>query len=77
MDKQLIDSLMAKKPDEIPASVACSILNVGRSTFKRLCGEYRVFKTARKKTMGKTSPWVVSRAEVIQFKINTHAQPFI
>ncbi len=77
MDARLVEYLTKSQPDEIASSVACKILNVGRSTFSRMCGEYRVFKSARKKTMGRTSPWVVSRAEVIQFKINTHAQPYI
>ncbi len=68
---------LSKKTDEIPAHVACQILNVGRSTFHRMCAEYRYFASARKKTLSKTSPWVVSRAEIIQFKINTHAQPYL
>lgn len=68
---------LSKQPDEIPANVACQILNVGRSTFQRMCAEYRYFNSARKKSLGKTSPWMVSRAEIIQFKINTHAQPYL
>lgn len=77
MDAELIQRLSKVKTDEISASLASAILNVGRSTFSRMCGEYRVFKTARKKTLSKNGPWVVSRAEVIQFKINSHAQPYI
>ncbi len=76
MDAQTI-ALLSRQPDEISANVACKILNVGRSTFCRMCGEYRYFKSARKKTLGTSSPWVVSRAEIIQFKINSHAQPYI
>lgn len=77
MTEVQLKAYLQRQPDEIPANVACQILNVGRSTFHRMCGEHRVFTSARKKTMGKSAPWVVSRAEVIQFKINTHAQPYI
>jgi hypothetical protein len=31
------------------------------------------FRTAHKKGMGKNSPWFISGAEIIQWKINRHA----
>lgn len=76
MDKALIDSLISKKSDEIDSVTIAKLLGVHRNTAINLCAN-RVLGTARKKTFGKTSGWLASRAEVIQFKINTHAQPYI
>lgn len=75
-DKAFIDSLLNKKSDEIDLVAMSKILRVSRATATRLC-RGRVLVTARKKTFGKTSGWLASRAEVLQFKINTHAQPYL
>jgi len=76
MDKTLIDSLFNKKSDEIDLVTISKILGVSRPTAGRICRS-RILTTARKKTFGRTSGWLASRAEVLQFKINTHAQPYL
>ncbi len=76
MDKSFIDSLLAKKSDEIDTATMARLLNVHKNTAINLCRN-RILETARKKTHGKTSGWLASRAEVMQFKINTHAQPYL
>jgi len=43
-----------------------------RSTIQRMC-ESGCFKTAHKKGRGRTSPWFISGAEVIAWKLNRHA----
>jgi hypothetical protein len=41
-------------------------------TITRMCAE-GCFKTAHKKGRGPTSPWFISGAEVVQWKMNRHA----
>lgn len=50
-------------------------LPIGKRQLARMC-EQRLFKTAFKPgTGGKTSKWLISRAEVVQWRINGHANP--
>jgi hypothetical protein len=62
--------------DDIRVSVACRfrkyLYPLHKATVQRMCIE-GVFKTAHKKGRGPTSPWFISGAEIIQYKINRHA----
>mgnify|MGYP003349254524 CR=1 FL=1 len=58
--------------DDITISVAKKYLPDAKRTIAMLC-EIGVFKTAYKKGVGgKTSPWMISRREVMDFKYNRY-----
>ena len=62
--------------DDIRVSVAAKMRKylypLHTRTIQRMCIE-GCFKTAHKKGRGPTSPWFISGAEVIRWKLNRHA----
>ena len=62
--------------DDIRVSTAAQLKKylypLTRSTINRMC-QSGCFKTAHKKGRGPTSPWFISGAEVVRWKLNRHA----
>ena len=57
------------------AVVSHKYLPLSRATLTRMCQD-RIFKTAWKPGRGKSSPWRVHRAEVIEHHINFYPEGF-
>ena len=67
MNSEYIDLHIASSKKYLP---------IGRRQLARMC-EQGMFKTAFKPgTGGKTSKWLVSRAEILQHRINNHPNPY-
>ena len=62
--------------DDIRVSVAARMRKylypLAPRTVANMCAN-GCFRTAHKKGMGKNSPWFISGAEIIQWKLNRHA----
>jgi len=62
--------------DEVRVSVAARmkryLFPLSTRTIQLMCIR-GCFKTAHKKGMGKNSPWFISGAEIVRWKLNRHA----